>query len=229
VHVVSLNHHVIEVDMIVAGSASPRSSRGRTSKGATPPAGTAIQIERTAYIRHRELTRVQALRYGGTPDRYQLPIGATAQAFALCVAMRRAGRRGDTIGNILAERAPWLSDGQIVSMIASPIDIESAGRELGLMIGMTEAERRAAKAWRLQSIDGKAPRDKRQRDARDGRRARRAAKGATTRAEADTRKRVLSIGSERQTKPWVAMGLTRSTWQRRGKPMPAGPGNAGTR
>ena len=52
-----------------------------------------------------------------------------------------------------------------------------AGRGLGKMIHMTEAERAEVKAWHLQSIDGPTPEERRQRDSQEAWGKRRAAEG----------------------------------------------------
>jgi hypothetical protein len=79
-----------------------------------------------------------------------------------------------------------------------------AGRGIGKLIGLTEAERQECKAWWLASTDGDMSRAMSRRiDGRQGRRERRAADGAMTQAD------YFGRPSERKAKPWEALGMSR--------------------
>ena len=69
----------------------------------------------------------------------------------------------------------------------------------------------------------------RQMDRTEGRRCRRAAHGALTLADSHAAKRAFCAGSERQSKPWEALGISRSTYLRHklhGAPQAVTPGSA---
>ena len=171
-------------------------------------AGTAAAIQRTAFIRHAELIRAQALMFGGTPDFYSIPAGETRQVFAMIVAMRKAARSAYKIALAKDARAPWLTEAELFDMIRMPFAEHTSGRDLGLLIGMTEEVRQKAKAWHLQSIDGPNPEGRKRRD-RERKVAERRASGVKSK-----------FSSERKSKPWELVGMKRTTWQRRGKPTP---------
>ena len=178
---------------------------------------------RNALIRRAELFRVLAYRGG---------IRTKEEALALCIAMARCGclwgdGRSNTRGLL------WRFADQVEAMVRRAAKYTKMGRGLGKLIGLTEAERVACRAWHLQSVDGATPAEakasRRKRDSTEGRRERRACKGAKTRAEEDACKRERHAGSERQTEPWVQLGISRRWYyvlKRRGGLVQSAPGSA---
>jgi hypothetical protein len=143
-------------------------------------------------------------------------------AFAYAVAQLQCQTEQETRGQ-LRRMAPWLPAAEALALIDRARKCKSAGRGLGKLIDLAEAERQECRAWHLQSVDRaeteRIKAERRKLDATEGSQRRRAAKGAVTRAEYLE----AQAGSERKTKPWLALGMSRSTWQRKGKPM-SGPG-----
>jgi hypothetical protein len=173
---------------------------------------------RIEYIRRAELRRVWAYQSGEwTPD---MPAKAAVwptlpdsehgrqMAFVFAVADLLCQPSQGT-REMLARIAPWLDAEGRTKVIERARKYKHAGRGLGKLIGLTDADRRECRAWHLASIDAPEPVERRKTAA--GKEAqRRAAKGARTRAEY-----VESFsGSERSTKPWEALGVHRATYYR---------------
>jgi hypothetical protein len=186
---------------------------------------------RNALIRRAELFRVLACRYGY--DRLPADKEGRDMAFAICVAYLRCKAGKNELRNTVRGLAPFLTDDGFEAMKVRAVKRTKIGRGLGRLIGLTEAERRECRAWRLQSIDGPTPAEansaRRKHDGTVDRRGRRACKGAKTRVEADAAKRAANAGSERQTKPWEALGISRRWYyvlKRRGALVQSAPGSA---
>ena len=125
-------------------------------------------------------------------------------------ALRIKGVEKDLLKLDLTLWASWLSAEDLGMMLQLAAKYPKAGRGLGKMIRMTEAERTEVKAWHLQSIDGPTPEERRQKVGKEGRREQRAAEGKPTRTE------YLDgfAGSERRAKPWEALKVGQATYYR---------------
>ncbi|PPD25002.1 MAG: hypothetical protein CTY30_00855 [Methylocystis sp.] len=80
---------------------------------------------------------------------------------------------------------------------------------IGRLLGVTEDDRRAARAWRIGTIGGS--KEARAEAAKERDRARKAQK----RREAGMSKQAHSLS---RIAPWKALGMSKATWYRRGKP-----------
>jgi hypothetical protein len=182
---------------------------------------------RNKFIRRTECYRVLDYR-GGFPTADEQGWGTL---LAIAAAERRCGTGKAMVREIVDVLGSWfVEDEDLDALVERAGRMPRIGRGLGKLMGLTETERAECRAWRLQSVDGPDAAERRQTDGADGRRKRHKAErtkaGRLTRAAEDARKHAANAGSERQAKPWAALGMSRSTWQRRGKPMP-GPGKYG--
>jgi len=161
------------------------------------------------FVRRAELYRVLNHRWGGW-----LPNDKAGRdaLFAIAVADLRCGATEVEVTRGLKRTAPWLMPDEVPAIMQRARECTRIGRGLGKLVGLSEAERVACKAWRLQSIDGPTPAEaKLQRErsnGREGRRRRRASEGAVTRA-------VYIANALTTTRPWEAEKVSRRTWERR--------------
>jgi hypothetical protein len=182
------------------------------------------------FVRRAQVRRVVAARYGDiipdTPEGRKA-IVALVTATLRCHAAKRDKRvkdgwapgsaernRGDCAAADVADIAawaPWMDAERMAGIVAWAGKYVNAGRGLGLMIRLTETERRMCKAWHLDSVDGPAPAERRKRDGTAGRKSRKHRGGAVSRAQYLEQ----FAGSERQTRPWESLGISESTYRRR--------------
>ena len=163
-------------------------------------------------LRVRELNIVRAKLYGETiPDTGKGRDLCKATAFHMAFAADAAKR----IPSWLDLRAPWLDDDdsskitrEAIGAVAKGVAPWSADK-LGWHLKISIAERAD---WHLTTIgavgDSKEKRrERRKAKDRDYQAAKRLAAGASPRAK-----------SAERTKPWLALGMSRATWHRHGKP-----------
>ena len=155
---------------------------------------------------------VRARRYGETiPDTGNGRDLCNAVAFHMAFAANAAKR----IGSWLDLRAPWLDDDDRFKIARKAIAAVEKGilpwsaDKLGWHLKISIAERTA---WRIKTIgavnDSKNKRAARRKEKdRADQGAKRRNAGATPRAE-----------SAERVRPWLALGMSRATWHRKGKP-----------
>jgi hypothetical protein len=131
-------------------------------------------------------------------------------AFVFAVAQLRCQPEQKT-REMLANLAPWMDAEHRDKVMDRARKYARAGRGLGKLIGLTEAERQECEVWWLASIDGDMARAMSRRvDGRQSRKERRQKEGAMTRDEY----LASYAGSEQKAKPWEALGISRSTYYR---------------
>jgi hypothetical protein len=163
-------------------------------------------------VRISELCRLFRARYGAL-----LPEDDAGRDDALIMAHHLA-HRPDAERRIkawLQTFAPWMASDEAQSLIRDVLANALRWRAdaLAKRLNLTEAERRHLRITTIGAIDaGRAERIARRcKHARDREQQRRRAKGATSRSEYEA-------NSITRAKPWVALGISRRTWYRRGKP-----------
>lgn len=166
-------------------------------------------------IRMRELERLFAFRYGPT-----LPDDDAGRDDALVMAHHIA-QLGMPQGHIpawLAIWAPWMSKVECAALVArvvkAPLRWTADG--LATRVGLDAATRTTLMITTIGSYDtskDERVESRRQRD-KEGHQTRRRKAGAVSRAEYET-------GSAARAEPWRAMGMSRRSWYRKGKPSPA--------
>jgi hypothetical protein len=171
-----------------------------------------------AALRLREIERVHSSRFGSV-----LPDDDSGMDDLDLAAHAVAGMGGDVerhIQDYVWKWAPWAffkNDFCIVAfsrrIAAHPLRFKAD--TIARRLGVTMAERTALKLTTIGAIDCNVRQRARLRDERKRARAieRRRALGAVPRAQYEAE-------SLSRTRPWDAMGISRSTWYRRGKPMP---------
>jgi hypothetical protein len=106
-------------------------------------------------------------------------------------------------------RAPWFHDDELIEQILAAPSAFKAD-QLAKRIGLTDERRSRLKIKTIGAIDVPKKEREKRRKAKDAeyRRARRRKAGAKPRAEYEAQ-------STEQTKPWLALGISRRTWFRR--------------
>jgi hypothetical protein len=183
-----------------------RRYKARADKGK----GTTVVTITT--LRVAELRRLFQSRYG-----HVLPDDDAGRDDALVMAHHLA--RGQDperrIGRWLGLWAPWMTDSEIAKLISKVIakPIRWRADKLGARLRVTEAERQTLNITTIGSIEfTKAERLARRRQhARSRDETRRRRKGAKPRQEYE-------VNSISRKKPWEALGMSRRSWYRAGKP-----------
>lgn len=170
-----------------------------------------------ASVRIAELRRLLTARYGRA-----LPDDDCGRDEALVMAHHIARRPGDhrkLIAAWLSLWAPWMAAEQVHAMIitvtANPIRWRAD--KLAVRLHLTEAERRRLHITTIGAVDmTKQERARRRRERKRLRKQQlRREQGVKPRADYEAK-------SISRNKPWQALGMSRRTWYRAGKP------NAGT-
>jgi hypothetical protein len=152
-------------------------------------------------MRMAQLRRLSAYRSGTwKPDdpkpRYwpMLQNTKNGQDMAFAVAVANAAAKGG-VGTLsyLEAMAPWMDRGQILALRDRADRYGVVGRDIGKLVSMTEKERRACKAWQLQSIDGPNPEDRKRID-RERKAAKRRDSGVKARIKDSARHRAAAAG-----------------------------------
>jgi hypothetical protein len=162
-----------------------------------------------AALRCKELNRLFTYRYGRV-----LPDDDAGWDDARIMVHHLGKLTRDTdwrINNWLDLRAPRMTDGDRAKLLAEVQD--KPRRWSAAKLGLTDAERRHLKITTIGAIDvPKAERAKRRKELdRKAKVEQRRAAGVRPRAE-------FLAKSLCNTKPWVALGMSRASWYRAGKP-----------
>lgn len=162
-----------------------------------------------AALRVRDLTNLLWSRYGRS-----LPDDDAGRDDARIMVHHLGALTGDPrkrINGWLRQAAPWMSLVDAETLLIEAITKPQHWRadKLAWRMRLTDAERTALRITTIGAIDlSKAERTKRRKERhRLLARARRQAKGAKSRAA--------YLASASLGKPWVALGISRSTWRRR--------------
>lgn len=167
--------------------------------------------------RVKELEAIYANRYGD-----QLPDDDAGMSDFILAANHLAQMRGDAENRILRwanNWAPWLYwrdiDPELLAQRIAQNPRRYKADTLARLLNLTMSSRTALGITTIGAVD--CTRRQRLELRRERKRvyaeARRRASGAKPRAQYEAE-------SLSRTKPWEAMGMSRSTWYRRGKPMP---------
>src|SRR5262245_21437064 len=119
------------------------------------------------YVRRAQVRVVWAWRAGTwTPDTPRreaswptmLPDKELGEdmVFVFAVANLLCATEAETRADLLG-MAPWLDTSELRDIMERARKCKSAGRGIGKWIHLTEAERRACRAWHLQAVDGQPP------------------------------------------------------------------------
>jgi hypothetical protein len=165
-----------------------------------------------AVLRLKELQRLFTARH-----RYQLPNDDAGRDDPLIMAhhLARHPAAEHRIASMLSLWAPWMSATEAGALTAKVIakPLRWRADTLGRRLGLTEAERQRLKITTIGAID--VTKDERIKSRRERDRARhhhhRRAQGATPRDEYEA-------NSISRTRPWEALGMSRRSWHRAGKP-----------
>jgi len=167
-------------------------------------------------VRLRELERLFAHRWGNT-----LPDDDAGRDDLLVAAHHIAQAYGNPTEHIPAwvrEWAPWLSDSACAALVAKveANPLKWTADKLAWRVRLTDAERTALKITTIGAIDcGKVARQERRHQRNnEAKTARRREGGAVRRSEYE------GVSASRE-RPWEAVGMSRATWYRRGKPAAA--------
>ena len=169
-----------------------------------------------AALRISDLRRLFASRYGRIlPDDDSGRDDAQIMAHHIA---RRAGDHRKLITAWLSLWAPWMPAAEVTSVITTVTTnpIRWRADKLAARLNLTEAERRLLRITTIGAVDMSKQERKQARRLRQRQRdrARRRRHGAKPRAEYEA----TSIS---KAKPWEALGISRRSWYRAGKP-PAG-------
>ncbi|WP_210241925.1 hypothetical protein [Bradyrhizobium elkanii] len=176
-------------------------------------------------VRLRDLERFFRYRYGDTlPDDDAGRDDLLVAAHHIATTYRAPDRHIRAWASLWA---PWLSDAECTDLIAQVVKkpISWKPDTLAWRIGLTDAVRTLLGITTIGAIDcNKEQREQRRQGKKNaGKTARRRDAGAVSRAEYEA-------ASAARNKPWEALGMSRRTWYRHGKPMPpageTGPGTA---
>jgi hypothetical protein len=164
-----------------------------------------------AVQRLAELNKLFRYRYGGG-DLYELPDDDSGRHDLLLLLHHHARLHGNSIRmrQLIKARAPWMRANEVdetLCDVARPISWRAD--PLAKQLGLTEAERRRLSIRTIGAID--MTKEERRQAAklrnRQRMRVRRRAKGAKARAD-------YVANSTNQSKPWLALGISRRTWYR---------------
>jgi hypothetical protein len=165
-----------------------------------------------AALRIAELRRLYTARYG-----HALPDDDAGRDDALLMAHHLAKRpeAERLIPAWLSLWCPWMAPDDVAAMttkvVAKPLRWRAD--RLAARLNLNEAERRRLRITTIGACDltRKDRLARRKQRARDSQEARRRAAGAKSRAEYEA-------NAVSRTKPWEALGMSRRTWYRAGKP-----------
>ncbi len=174
-------------------------------------------------VRLRELERLFASRWGAA-----LPDDDAGRDDLLIAAHHIAAIYRNPEEHIpawIAKWAPWVSDAECAALVgkvaANPL--KWTADKLAWRLRLTAAERTALKITTIGAIDlGKAAREKRRRQRNN------AAKAARRREGGAVDRRSYEGASTARAEPWKALGMSRRTWYRKGKPQPHEPAKQST-
>jgi hypothetical protein len=167
--------------------------------------------ERAKYVKARrivELIRIYRARY-----RHLLPNNNAGRTASMAIAHHI--RDPERIRLWLDLWAPWMSaeecDALVQDVVRFPETWNAAA--LGQLLGLRDAERQrlGLRTIRACDVSGEEYQGRRRERRRRSMQRLRRARGVAPRAEYEA-------NSDSRTKPWLAFGISRSTWQRRGKP-----------
>jgi len=166
-----------------------------------------------AVLRVPEIDRLFIYRYGAH-NTYVLPDDDAGRddAFIMCCHLARCPNAPASIrARWLSMRTPWMSEIERKRMLARPV-LTFRADTLASRLGVTYAVRQELGLHTIGALDmTKAEREAaRKLRARERESARRRARGAKPQAESLSR-----------TKPWEAAGMSRATWYRRLRQLPA--------
>lgn len=164
-------------------------------------------------LRTAELERLYRHRFGG-----RFPANNIGIAALVVMAEHHIQRnRHEIVVGWIKSRAPWVDDVYaegIARKAAERTSRQTAGA-LGWRIGLTLEERRRLRIRTIRAVgqtDENMAADRKARDREEKERQRRRA-GVKEREQWEAE-------SKAQTKPWEAMGMSRATWYRKGRPTP---------
>jgi hypothetical protein len=165
-------------------------------------------------LRIADLRRLFLARYGRS-----LPDDDAGRADARIMAHHLARRSNAErrIVSWLELQAPWMKPVEVKALIAEVFSRPYKWRAdtLARRLNLTDAERRRLGITTIGAVDvDRAERLAHRRDrARQFKERRRRTQGAMPRAEYEAK-------SLSRTKPWEALGMSRASWYRAGKPLP---------
>jgi hypothetical protein len=165
-----------------------------------------------------DLNKLFARRYGGNREGYVFPDDDAGLEDLKILLHHYALNNPLATARIIKLRAPWMNESAAASLLEQIEAFPQKWRSdtLGRKLNLTGAE------WRTLRLRTIAPVDMTRQErvafsqaiARQRRQARRRVQGKKPRAE-------YLAKSFNQTKPWLALNISRSTWYRRGKPTPS--------
>jgi hypothetical protein len=164
-----------------------------------------------------DLNKLFPSRYGGNRESYVFPDDDAGLEDLKILLHHYALNNPLAMPRIIELRAPWMDEASTVRLLEQIDAFPQKWRAdtLGRKLNLTGAEWRTLRLRTIAPVD--MSRQQRvtfsQAIARQRRQARRRAQGKKPRAE-------YLAKSVRQTKPWVALKVSRRTWYRRGKPTP---------
>lgn len=163
-------------------------------------------------LRLRDLSELFARRYG-----HEWPDTETARADLVVIAHHLAALPGDPRKRVLSwlkGKASWLSLKDADELLGDAIMKPRRWRadKLAWRLKLIEEDRKACRITTIGAIDlSRNQRAARRREAkRLAKEVKRRAAGAKPRAE--------YLAAARSSKPWLALGMSRASWFRRGKP-----------
>jgi hypothetical protein len=164
-------------------------------------------------LRRKELQRLFLFRWGPT-----LPDDDAGRDDATVMAHTIAQFPGDASHHIemfLEVAAPWMTRQDVAAVLATVLakPLRFRADTLGARLGLREVERSRLRIRTIGAIDlTKAERLARRRDRKRVRRI------GCRRAQGIRPRAVYEATSASRTKPWEAQGISRRTWERRGRP-----------
>ncbi len=164
-------------------------------------------------LRTAELERIYRHRFGG-----RLPANNIGLAALVVMAEHHIQRNShDIVIGWIKSRAPWVDDvyAEGIAREAAKRTSRQTAAALGWRVKLTLDERRRLRIRTIRAVGQTAEsmaEDRREHD-RAEKEAQRRRSGVKTRAQ-------WIAESKAQTKPWEAMGMSRATWYRKGRPTP---------
>jgi hypothetical protein len=165
-----------------------------------------------------DLNRLFACRYGGNRESYVFPDDDAGLEDLKILLHHYALNNPLAMTRIIKLRAPWVNEATAARLLEQIEAFSQKWRAdtLGRKLNFTGAEWLALRLRTIAPVD--MTREKRvaysQALARQRRQIKRRSKGKALRAD------WLAENNANQTKPWVALSISRRTWYRRGKPSP---------
>jgi hypothetical protein len=168
------------------------------------------RVVNMATLRMPDINRLIAHRFGS-----QLPDNETGRLFVRIAVHHLAQISGEGQPRILAwiaHRAPWMREDETDDLLDAAFSkpIKWRSKTLGEMVKLTDAERTALSITTIAPIDVTTAELKKRRKekSRERQAARRRAAGAIPRKKYEA-------GSISHAQPWIAAGMSRSTWYRK--------------